>query len=71
MNPIEQIMQNNKDMAEAIIRQDRINKQIKELVDRNKDLEYALTQLKSQLLDTHSEDSLIIQVITNALKKKK
>ena len=32
-------------------------------------LEYTLRMLKSQLLDTHAEDSVIITIIDNALKK--
>lgn len=32
-------------------------------------LEYTLRMLKSQLLDTHAEDSVIITVINNALNK--
>lgn len=33
------------------------------------ELEYTLEQLKSQLLDTHEEDSVIITIINNALNK--
>ena len=37
--------------------------------ERIAELEYVLEQLKSQLLDTHAEDSVIITVINNALNK--
>ena len=37
--------------------------------ERIADLENTLKQLKSQLLDTHSEDSVIITIINNQLKK--
>jgi hypothetical protein len=37
--------------------------------ERIAELEYTLKQLKSQLLDTHKEDSLIITIIDNALNK--
>lgn len=37
--------------------------------ERINDLEYVLEQLKSQLLDTHAEDSLLINIITQALNK--
>lgn len=32
-------------------------------------LEYTLRMLKSQLLDTHAEDSVIITIIDNGLNK--
>ena len=35
------------------------------------DYRYVLLQLKSQLLDTHAEDSLLISIITNVLNRKK
>lgn len=37
--------------------------------DRIVSLEYCLEQLKSQLLDTHKEDSVIITTINNGLKQ--
>jgi hypothetical protein len=37
--------------------------------ERIADLENTLEQLKSQLLDTHSEDSVIIKIINNGLNK--
>ena len=37
--------------------------------ERIAELEYTLEQLKSQLLDTHAKDSVIITIINNALKK--
>lgn len=37
--------------------------------ERIAELEYVLEQLKSQLLDTHEEDSVIITVINNSLNK--
>lgn len=43
---------------------------IQELMLQNErivELEYCLIQLKSQLLDTHKEDSIIIQIINNTL----
>ena len=33
------------------------------------ELQYTLKQLRSQLLDVHKEDSLIITIIDNALNK--
>lgn len=36
---------------------------------RIKELENTLKQLRSQLLDTHKEDSVIITVIDNVLNK--
>ena len=37
--------------------------------ERIAELEYTLEQLKSQLLDTHAEDSVIITIINNGLNK--
>lgn len=37
--------------------------------ERIAELEHTLEQLKSQLLDTHEEDSVIITIINNALNK--
>jgi predicted nucleotidyltransferase len=37
--------------------------------ERIAELEYTLEQLKSQLLDTYAEDSVIITIINNSLKK--
>jgi hypothetical protein len=37
--------------------------------ERIAELEYTLEQLRSQLLDTHSEDSIIITIINNALNE--
>lgn len=37
--------------------------------ERIAELEYTLVQLKSQLLDTYAEDSVIITIINNSLKK--
>ena len=37
--------------------------------ERLAELEHTLEQLKSQLLDTHAEDSVIITIINNALNK--
>lgn len=53
MTPLEEML-----TTEIIMANERIN-----------DLEYVLGQLKSQLLDVHAEDSLIINIITQALKK--
>jgi hypothetical protein len=53
MTPLEEML-----TTEIIMSNERIN-----------DLEYVLGQLKSQLLDTHAEDSLLINIITQALKK--
>ena len=45
------------------------NVRIAELDVRIAELEYTLEQLKSQLLDTHEENSIIITIINNALNK--
>ena len=45
---------------------------VTEIVAQNEriaELENTLKQLKSQLLDTHAEDSVIITVINNVLNK--
>ena len=37
--------------------------------ERINELEHGLEQLKSQLLDTHAEDGILITAINNLLKK--
>ena len=37
--------------------------------ERIAELEHTLEQLRSQLLDTHEKDSVIITIINNALNK--
>ena len=59
----------NKVIKETLEYVDNLESAYTKQTIRVNDLEYVLGQLKSQLLDTHKEDSLLISIITNALKK--
>jgi hypothetical protein len=58
--------------TELCIKDEIIAEKMNDLVtakDRIIQLEYTLRMLKSQLLDTHKEDSVIITIINNSLNK--
>ena len=59
-------------VTELCIKDEIIEEKINDLVTakgRIIQLEYTLRMLKSQLLDTHKEDSVIITIINNSLNK--
>ncbi len=45
-----------------------MTKELTHLREENDDLRETLRQIKSQLLDTYSEDSVIITIINNKIK---